>query len=94
MALGRFIIERDIPKVGLLQGEQIKGAACKATVALRELGADSQWIESLVAGDRTFWVHLAKDKAVVRKHADLSGFPATKIAEIRRMIDPTTQMSG
>jgi hypothetical protein len=27
---------------------------------------------------------------VIRKHAEISGFPATKITEVRKMIDPTT----
>jgi hypothetical protein len=33
---------------------------------------------------------LAKDEAIIRKHAEVSGFPATRIAEVRKMIDPTT----
>jgi hypothetical protein len=33
---------------------------------------------------------LAKDEAIILEHAKLSGFPATKITEIRKMIDPTT----
>jgi hypothetical protein len=27
---------------------------------------------------------------MVRRHAELSGFPANRITEIRRVIDPTT----
>jgi Protein of unknown function (DUF4242) len=42
-----------------------------------------------VAADKTFCVYLAKDAAVIRKHAEISGYPATKIAEIRKVIDPT-----
>ena len=57
---------------------------------LRQLGADIQWIESYVADDKTFCVYLAKDEAIIRKHAQISGFPATKITEVRKMIDPTT----
>jgi hypothetical protein len=29
---------------------------------------------------------------VIRKHAEISGFPANKITEVRNMIDPTTAM--
>ena len=47
-------------------------------------------MKSFVAADKTFCVYLAKDEAVIRKHSELSGFPATKITEIKRMIDPTT----
>jgi hypothetical protein len=43
-----------------------------------------------VADNKTFCVYLAKDEALVRKHAELSGFPANKITAINKMIDPTT----
>jgi hypothetical protein len=42
---------------------------------------------------RQLCVYLAKDEAVIRKHAEISGFPATKITEVRKMIDPTTAAS-
>jgi hypothetical protein len=32
----------------------------------------------------------AKDEPIIRKHAETSGFPATKITEAKRVIDPTT----
>ena len=57
---------------------------------LRQLGPDIQWIESYVADNKTFCVYLAKDEAIIRKHAEISGFPATKITAIKKMIDPTT----
>jgi hypothetical protein len=39
---------------------------------------------------KTFCAYLAEDEAIIRKHAEISGFPATKITEVKRMIDPTT----
>jgi hypothetical protein len=91
MALRKFIIERDIPQVGSLEREQLRAAAATSNKALRELGSDIQWAESYVAGDKTFCVYLAKDEEIIKKHAEISGFPATKITEIRKMIDPTTE---
>ena len=90
MALRRFMIERDIPKVGTFEREQLRQAAGKSNEVLRQLGSDIQWVESYVANDKTFCVYLAKDEAIIRKHAEISGFPATKITEVRKMIDPTT----
>ena len=86
----KYIIERDIPKVGTLQREQLREAAKASNAALAQLGTDIQWVESFVAADKTFCVYLAKDEAIVRKHAEISGFPASKITEIQRLIDPTT----
>jgi predicted Rdx family selenoprotein len=87
----RYLIEREIPAVGTLEREQLRAAAKKSNEVLRELGPDIQWIESFVAGDKTFCVYLAKDEAIIHEHARISGFPASKITEIRKMIDPTTE---
>jgi|SRR5271168_1185153 hypothetical protein len=91
MALRKFIIERDIPGAGTLDREQLRGAAAKSNETLRQLGPEIQWVESYVADNKTFCVYLAKDEAIIQKHAEISGFPATKITEVRKMIDPTTE---
>lgn len=91
MALRKFIIERDIPGAGSLEREQLRGAAAKSNGVLRDLGPDIQWVESYVAADKTFCVYLAKDENIIKQHAEISGFPATKITEVHKMIDPTTE---
>jgi hypothetical protein len=92
--LRKFIIERDIPQVGTLERDQLREAAAKSNSVLRQLGSDIQWVESYVAENKTFCVYLAKDEAIIKKHAELSGFPATKVTEVRKMIDPTTENAG
>jgi hypothetical protein len=86
----KYVIERDLPKVGSLEREQLKEAAKTSNAALAKLSPDIQWVESYVAEDKTFCIYLAKDEDVIRRHAEISGFPASKITEVRRMIDPTT----
>ncbi len=86
----KFVIEREIPAVGSLEREELKGAAAKSNEVLAELAPDIQWQHSYVAGDRTFCVYLAKDESLIQKHAELSGFPASRVVEITKMIDPTT----
>jgi hypothetical protein len=93
MPLRKFVIERDIPKVGTLEQEQLRGAAAKSNEALHQLGPDIQWVESFVADNKTFCIYLSKDEAIIRKHAEISGFPATTITEVKKMIDPTTAAS-
>ena len=90
MTLQKYIIERDIPDVGTFEREQLRGAAAKSNEVLAQLAPDIQWVESYVAADKTFCVYLAKDEDVIRKHAEISGFPATKITAIGKMIDPTS----
>ena len=86
----KFVIERDIPAVGTFERDDLRAAAQKSNEVLAELGAGIQWVESYVAADKTFCVYLAEDEGIIQEHAEKSGFPATTVTEIRKMIDPTT----
>ena len=86
----KYLIEREMPKVGDIDAAGLRDAARTSNKALASLGPDVQWVESFVADDKTFCVYLARDEAIIRKHAEISGFPASRITEIRRTIDPTT----
>ena len=86
----RYVIERDLPDIGSADRDALRDAAKKSNSVLAELAPDIQWIESYVAGDKTFCVYMAKDEAVIHEHAKRSGFPATEVTEIRKVIDPTT----
>lgn len=94
MPLQRFIVERDIPKIGDLDSRQLKAAAIKSNEVLRQLGPDIQWVESYIADNKLFCVYLATNEDLIRQHAHISGYPATKIIPIHRMIDPTTAQSS
>lgn len=86
----RYIIERDLPEVGKADAAQLRGAAGKSNEALAQLAPKVQWVHSYVADNKTFCVYLAENEDVIRRHAELSGFPATRITEIKGVIDPTT----
>src|SRR5205823_2511270 len=86
----KYIIEREIPKIGDLNREQLRNASAKSNQVLDQLGNDIQWSESFVTADKLYCIYLANDEAIIRKHAELSGFPASKITEIGNIIDPTT----
>lgn len=86
----RYLIERDIPKVGTMNAAQLKDAACTSNAALAKLAPRVQWEHSYVTGDKTFCVYLAKDADAIHEHARLSGFPASKVTPVTGIIDPTT----
>ena len=94
MRLARWMIERDIPSVGSLERAQLAQAAATSNAALARLAPDIRWVESYVAGEKTFYVYLARDEDTIRRHAEISGIPATRITPIRKVIDPTTEKSG
>jgi hypothetical protein len=92
MALRKFVIEREIPSVGSFEREQLRAAAPEV-----ERGADAAWARHPVGPkassrpDMTYCIYLAKDEAIIRKHARGSaGFQPLASTEVRKMIDPTT----
>jgi hypothetical protein len=89
----RFIIERDIPQIGSADREALRGAAQKSNGVLAAMKAENkniQWEHSYVAGEKTFCVYIADNESLVQEHAKRSGFPATKVTAVRKMIDPVT----
>jgi hypothetical protein len=86
----RFLIEREIPKVGSFTPTQLGGAAKTLNAALAKLGSDIQWVHSYVTAEQTFCIYLAKDEALIKRHAEISGFPANRITEVTGIIDSTT----
>ncbi len=86
----RYVIEREIPGAGKLSPKELQAISQKSCGVLRELGPQIQWIQSYVTGDKIYCVYVAPNEAMVRKHAQLGGFPANRISEVRAVIDPTT----
>ena len=86
----QYVIERDIPGVGQFDRDQLKGAASTSNQALAVLAPKVQWVTSYVAKDKTFCIYLAENEALIHDHACLSGFPASRVSEVTRVIDPTT----
>lgn len=88
--LKRYLVEREIPGIGGMSDVELCGAARASNRAIEQLGGVVQWQHSYVAGDKTFCVYVAESEDVVRKHAELSGIPVTRITETPRVIDPLT----
>jgi hypothetical protein len=86
----RYIIERDLPGIGALGAAELKEAAAKSNDALARLSGRAQWLESFVAGNKTYCVYLADDESAVHEHARISGFPVSKVTRVERIIDPST----
>lgn len=89
----RFMIERDIPEIGSAEREQLREASAQSNTVLAAMQAEGksiQWEHSYVVPDKTFCVYLAESKELIDEHAERSGFPASIVTEISKMIDPVT----
>ena len=89
----RYVIERDLPGIGKMTGEQFEQAAVTSCSALSKMYGKAQWEHSYITADKTFCIYLADSEDTIREHARLSGFPATKITETATVIDPMTACS-
>jgi Protein of unknown function (DUF4242) len=86
----KFVIERDIPNAGSLTPDQVQAVSQKSCSVLKELGPQIQWVHSYVTQDKIYCIYIAPNEEMVREHARQGGFPANRISEVRRIIDPTT----
>ena len=84
----KYIIEREIPKAGGFDIEQLKAISKKSREVICSLGNDIQWIHSYVAGDKIYCIYMAANKDILLEHARLGGFPANSITEVANIIDP------
>jgi hypothetical protein len=86
----KFLIERELPGAGNMTDAQFRQVARKSVNVLRDLGADIQWVQSYVTGDKLYCVYLAEDAELIREHARLGGFPCNNVSAIGSVIDPST----
>jgi hypothetical protein len=86
----KFVIEREIPGAGKLSPAELKAISQKSCGVLSSLGPSVQWVQSYVTGDKIYCIYQAADESLVRRHAELGGFPANRISRVSAVIDPAT----
>ncbi len=86
----KFVIEREIPGAGELTGEELQAISQKSCDILNQLGPQIQWVQSFVTANKIYCVYVAPDEEAIKTHADMGGFPANAISEVKTIIDPTT----
>jgi len=89
----QYLIEREIPGAGNMTAADLQAAAQHSNGVLETLGPSIEWVHSYVAGDKIYCVYNAPSEALIRQHAELSGFPANKITPVSAVIDPSTAES-
>jgi hypothetical protein len=86
----KFVIEREIPGAGKLSPAELKSISQKSCGVLSSLGPNVHWVQSYVTADRIYCIYHATDESLVRRHAELGGFPANKVSRVTSVIDPST----
>jgi hypothetical protein len=86
----KFLIERDIPGAGKLTPQQLQAISQKSCSVLRDMGPQVQWVQSYVTDDKVYCIYIAPDEAEIRRHAQLGGFPASRVSRVCAMVDPAS----
>ena len=84
----QYVIEREVPGAGEMSEEEIQAISLKSLGVLEGMGPQIRWLHSYVTENKLYCVYLAPDEATVREHAARGGFPANRIAAVKRLIDP------
>jgi hypothetical protein len=85
----KYVIERDMPGAGKLSAGELQAASQKSAAVMQDIGR-IHWVQSYVADDKIYCVYVAPDEETVRDHARAAGLPASRISEIRTIVDATT----
>jgi hypothetical protein len=86
----KFVIEREIPGVGLSKPNDLQAVSRKSCDVLQAMGPQVQWVQSFVTGDKIYCIYNAESEEQIREHARRGGFPANAISRVVAVIDPTT----
>lgn len=85
-----YLIERHIPGAGNFTPADLKAISQKSCGVLDTMGPGIRWVHSYVTDDRITCVYEAEDESLVRRHAELGGFPADRVDRVANVIGPET----
>lgn len=86
----RYVIERELPGAGKLSQDELHAISEKSCGVINQLGPSIQWVESFVTEDKIYCIYNAPNKEILKEHAQMGGFPANRIEQIRNVISPVT----
>ncbi|MES2858227.1 MAG: DUF4242 domain-containing protein [Pseudomonadota bacterium] len=86
----QFLIEREIEGAGAMTADALRDASKHSNAVLAGMSPGIEWVHSYVAGDKIYCVYNAPTEALIREHAEKSGFPANRITPVSAVIDPST----
>ena len=86
----KFVVERNLPGAGNLSAEELQAISQTSCAVINELGKPYHWIQSFIAEDKIYCIHIAESEEVIREHAKLGDFPINRVTEVKTIIDPLT----
>ena len=92
--LSKYVIERRVSGIGKETRDHLAMAAGKSNAALKSIGTGVQWLHSYVTDDTIYCVYVAENEELIRRHAQVSGFPADRVTPVRAVLDPASEAAA
>lgn len=70
--------------------EELQSISKASNEAIEKLDKPYTWVQSFIAGDKIYCVHIAESEKEIREHAKLGKFPVNTVSEVTTIIDPTS----
>lgn len=86
----QFVVERNIPGLGQMDAKALSDISAKSNAVVASLGVPYKWVTSYVTGDKMYCIHEAESADAIYRHAEMGGFPADRVTEVKTMIGPET----
>ena len=86
----KFVIERNFPGASDLSAAELQAISQTSCEAQGKLGQIYTWVNSYIAEDKIYCIHIAESKEVIREHSRIAKFPINIISEVKTIIDPVT----
>jgi hypothetical protein len=86
----KFVIERNFPGAANMSPEELQALSKASNDVIEKMDTPYTWVQSYIAGDKIYCVHIAESEDAIREHAKLGKFPINTISEVKTIIDPTT----
>ena len=85
----KFVIERNLPGAANLSPGELRDIARAFCEAASRLKKPYNWLQSFIADDKIYCVHIAESKESIREHSRIAKIPINTISEVTTIIDAT-----
>ena len=85
----KFVVERNLPGAGNLSVEELQAISQTSCEVINKLDKPYHWIQSFIAEDKIYCIHIVKNEEAIRAHARLGKFPVNGVREVKSNHGPT-----
>jgi hypothetical protein len=86
----KFVVERNFPGAANMSAKELQALSKASNHVIDNMEKPYTWVQSYIAGDKIYCVHIADSEDAIREHARLGKFPINTVSEVKTIIDPSS----